>query len=298
MHSPLGIALGGGGMKGWAHLGAIGVFERLGLRPDVLAGTSAGALIGAFWAAGFAHDEMVRLMRAQRTAALFSFRFDGVGLYSQDGFRAYLTEHLGDRTFADLPVPFYVVATDIEAGREVVLSKGPLVPAVLASTAMPGIFAPVEVGGRLLVDGGITNNLPVSALVHAGVRYTVGVRLQRPDVSGPLRRGAGEGRVGMALWAERLAQRFHVGRAGMPSGLDVAGRALDLVTAQVGDLRLRLHPPDVLLTPDVARYGLLSFSEDKQAIYACGVAAAEAKEADLRALAARVGVGKEVGDGR
>ncbi len=290
-------------MKGWAHVGALRVMTEIGLSPDVVAGTSAGALIGAYWAAGCSVDEMVRLMRKQKTRSFFSLRFDGQGLFSADGMRSYLEQHFGSRTFADLERPFYVVATDLERGREVVLSEGPIVDALLASTAMPGIFAPVEYEGMLLVDGGVVNNVPVSVLVGAGVRYTVGVRLHDPVHSAPLRRTSepeeepelgnaeaeadARGGVSVSLWAGRLMQRFR-STSHLPGGLDVAGRALDILASIVESTRLQLVPPDVLLTPDVMRFGTLSFSEEKESIYRCGVDAAEAKRPALEALAARL----------
>lgn len=299
----LGVALGGGGMKGWAHVGVLKVMDEVGLAPDVVAGTSAGALIGAFWAAGCSVDEMVRLMRNQPTRRLFTWRFDGQGLFSADGLRAYLTQHLGQRTFAELERPFYVVATDLERGREVVLRSGSVVDALMASMAMPGIFAPVVIDGLVLVDGGVVNNVPVSVLTGAGARYTIGVRLHDPAHTAPLRppTPAAEAATGRArppdeggtdgaslsLWAGRLMQRFRPASA-LPGGLDVAGRALDILASLVESTRLQLVPPDVLVSPDVARFGTLSFSEEKEAIFRCGVAAAEVRRADLVALAARV----------
>ena len=288
-------------MKGWAHVGALRVMTEIGLAPDVVAGTSAGALIGAYWAAGCSVDEMVRLMRKQKTRSFFSLRFDGQGLFSADGMRSYLEQHFGTRTFADLERPFYVVATDLERGREVVLREGSIVEALLASTAMPGIFAPVEYDGMLLVDGGIVNNVPVSVLVGAGVRYTIGVRLHDPVHTAPLHRipapvpelGDAEveadarGGVSLSLWAGRLMQRFRPA-SNLPGGLDVAGRALDILGSIVESTRLQLVPPDVLISPDVARFGMLSFSEEKESIYRCGVDAAEAKRPALEALAARL----------
>ena len=305
----LGVALGGGGMKGWAHLGVISVLERYGLHPDVVSATSAGALIGAFWAAGYSVDEMRQLMREQRTNRMFTVRFDGVGLFSQDGLRAYLEAHLGDRTFADLPIPLRVIATDLETGREVILRSGRVVDALLASSAMPGVFAPVEIDGQLLVDGGLMNNVPVSALVHAGARHTLAVQLRRPKNRVPMRRDAngrdangrfsdgspeqamaGGDRVGLGLWASRLTKRLGARRAGLPGGLDVASRALDIVTQQVEDLRLHFYPPDVLVGVDIATTGLFSFSDDKEAIYGVGQRAAEQHAdalADLARLAGR-----------
>lgn len=295
----LGVALGGGGMKGWAHLGVLSVLERYRLRPDVIAGTSAGALIGVFWAAGYSVDEMRRLMRDQKTPSMFSMRFDGEGLFSQDGLRAYLDEHLGDCTFADLDVPLRVIATDLETGKEVILRSGRVVDAILASSAVPGVFAPVEIDGQLLVDGGLMNNVPVSALVHAGARHTLAVQLRVPRRVVSMRRdtptatpedaaGAG-GRVNLGLWASRFSQRLARVRPGIPGGLDVASRALDIVTGQVQDLRLHLFPPDVLVSVDITTTGWFSFSDDKEAIFASGRQAAEQMEAEIAALAKRAG---------
>ncbi len=305
----LGVALGGGGMKGWAHVGVLRVLDDIGLMPDVVAGTSAGALIGAFWAAGMSVDEMMRVMREQKTRSLFSWRFDGQGLFSTDGMRGYLDRHFGERTFADLDRPFFVVATDLERGREVVLREGRIVDALLASTAMPGIFAPVEHKGMLLVDGGVVNNVPVSVLTGAGARYTIAVRLHDPVHAAPLRRtparlaaarAAGEAPtaegaagtppdgVSVSLWAGRLMQRFRPDASAVPGGLDVAGRALDILASLVESARLQLVPPDVLISPDVARFGTLSFAEEKESIYRCGVDAAEAKREALVGLSARL----------
>jgi len=293
----LGVALGGGGMKGWAHLGVVSVLERHGLRPDVIAATSAGALIGVFWAAGYTLDEMRQLMREQKTASMFGIRFDGEGLFSQDGLRAYLSEHLGDTTFADLKVPLRVIATDLETGREVILRSGRVVDAILASSAMPGVFAPVDIGGRMLADGGLMNNVPVSALVHAGARHTLAVQLRRPKRRVSMRRGepaspeeavATGGRVGLGMWASRFTGRLARLRPGLPGGLDVASRALDIVTQQVEDLRLHFYPPDVLVSVDVSTTGLFSFSDDKEAIFDVGVQAAEQQEEEIADLARQI----------
>lgn len=290
----LGIAFGGGGMKGWAHLGVISVLERYGLRPDIISGCSAGTLIGAFYAAGHSVEKMIGFMREQRTASLFSLRFDGLGLLSSDNLRAYLSELLGECRFEDLPVPFFAVATDLESGKEVILSEGPLLDAVLASIAIPGIFSPVEIKGRLLVDGGLTNNVPVSVLVNRGARFTVGVRLHKdthelsprtlvkapPDPS--------ERRVSLAMWTERLARTIRRDQSHLPSGFEVLGRAMDIVLSQLEAYRLQAYRPDVLITPEVAHVGTFSFSEEKEALFDRGVQAAEAQAPLLEALAERL----------
>lgn len=295
----LGLALGGGGVKGWAHLGVLSVLERYGLGPDVVAGCSAGALIGAYYAFGHSTDDMRRFMREQQTASLFSLRFDGLSLLSNDNLRAYLTQFFGDCTFDDLKLPFYVVCTDLETGREVVLNQGRLVDAVLASSAIPGIFAPVEIGGRLLVDGGLTNNLPVSALVHGGARYTVGVRLyqEQTGLESPSLRGTPpdeERSVTLAMWTDRLRRTFR--REGsrregsrLPSGPESVSRAMEIVMRQLEAYRLQAYRPDVLITPRMSHVRTFSFSVEKETLFSRGVEAAEAQAGHLEELARRLG---------
>ncbi len=289
----LGIAFGGGGMKGWAHVGVLSVLQRYGLHPDVISGCSAGALIGAYFAYGYSLEEMKQFMREQRTSSLFSLRFDGIGLLSNDALRDYLRRHLHDCTFEDLQVPFYVTCTDLETGREVVLNKGPLVDAILASSAMPGIFAPVEIEGRLLVDGGLCNNVPVSVLINHGARYTIAIRLHREATlldAYPVRRKRPvevEKRISLAMWTDRLKRTFRGEGSAMPNGFEVISRAMDIVVARLESFRLQSSPPDVLITPDVPPYITLSFSEEKEEIFNCGVTAADEKQNLLAEIAKR-----------
>src|SRR5690606_4289390 len=288
----LGFAFGGGGVRGWAHVGVLSVVERYGLRADLVAGSSAGAITASYYAAGFSVEHMAELMRSQNTRALFSLRFDRYGLVATDDFAAYLHGHLGDRRIEDLELPLYIVCTDLESGREGVLNRGPLVEAILASCALPGIFAPVRVGDRLLMDGGVCNNVPVSALVNHGAAYTVGVQLYK-RIGALSARGDGtldaadeeaDQKVGLGLWADRLLQRLG-GEAtdGRPNGLEVVQRAR--MMAQLEGYRLQTYRPDVLVVPQVGSLGLFSFSQEKEAIFQAGVAAAERRADELALLA-------------
>lgn len=282
-------------MRGWAHIGVISVLEQYGLRPGVVAGCSAGALIGAFYAWGYSVEQMKQLMREQRTRALFSLRFDGQGLISNEPLREYLRHHLQDCHFEDLSVPFYVVATDLESGKEVIFSRGPVVDAILASSAIPGIFAPVEINGRLFVDGGFCNNVPVSPLVHHGARYTIAVRLHRESTAlepAPVKRRrssedeAEDRRISLSMWGERLSRPFRRnGSERHPNGFDVLGRAMEIVVTQLEGYRLQACRPDVLITPDVSHVSMLSLWEEKEDIFQRGVVAAKAHAAALQAMA-------------
>jgi NTE family protein len=279
----------------------LSVVERYGLRADLVAGCSAGAITAAYYAAGFSVERMAEVMRSQNTRALFSLRFDRYGLVSTDDFAAYLRSHLGDRRIEDLDRPLYIVCTDLETGKEVVLDRGPLVEAILASCALPGIFAPVRFGDRLLIDGGVCNNVPVSALVNHGAVYTVGVQLYK-RIGALTAHGDGtldapddevEQRVGLGLWAERVRQRF--GREetdDRPNGLEVVQRALDIMMAQLEGFRLQAYRPDVLVVPRVGSLGLFSLSQEKEQIFQAGVDAAERKAEELELLAGRVAQAK------
>lgn len=308
----LGLALGGGGVRGWAHVGVLSVLEGLGLRPDLVAGTSAGAITAAYLAAGFSVEEMTEVMRSQDTRALFSLRFDRYGLVDTADFAAYLRGHLGERRIEEMERPLFIVCTDLESGKEVVLERGPLVESVLASCAMPGVFAPVRLGGRFLIDGGVSNNVPVSALVNHGADFTIGIQLYKRigallgEAALEARSGAAgaegaEAKVGLGLWAERLWHRFGREPEGSaprpPNGLEVVGRALDIMMAQLEGFRLQAYRPDVLVTPRVESLGLLSFTQEKESIFQAGVEAAERRIEELEALARHLRGGARATEG-
>lgn len=282
-------------MKGWAHLGVISVLDELELRPSIVSGCSAGALIGAFFAAGTPFPDLVRIMDDQKTTSLFPLRFDGLGLFGSDNLRDYLLRHLGEITFDDLAIPFFVTCTDIESGREVVVNHGRVVDAVLASSAMPGIFAPVEIGGRLLVDGGLCNNVPVSVLVANGARYTIAVRLHR-DVSGidapPVRRQpiAEDDATWRSIsgWTDLLTRTIRRDSGHLPNGMEVLGRAMEIVVAQLEGYRLQAYAPDILISPTLRHISTLRFNENKREIFESGLLAASEQMDLLRKLKARV----------
>ncbi|MDF1860397.1 MAG: patatin-like phospholipase family protein [Verrucomicrobiales bacterium] len=180
----IGIALGGGGVRGLAHVLAIEVFDEFGLVPKAIAGTSMGSLIGALYASGISgaeiregvrehiilkEDRFQELRRKRRNLFQWLKFFRPVpthgAVLSPDGFLRYLLDQLAVETFEELKIPFYAVATDFEARERVVFEKGPLLPALKASMAIPGVFEPVVHEGRVLVDGGVVENLPHSVLV-------------------------------------------------------------------------------------------------------------------------------------
>ncbi|MBD3236998.1 MAG: patatin-like phospholipase family protein [Candidatus Eisenbacteria bacterium] len=180
----IGLALGGGGVRGLAHVLALETIDTLGIRPAAIAGTSMGAIIGALYASGRSGrqirkgveqhivargDSLGEIVR--KSADLIKWlgavrpAWKKSGLLSADRFLHYLLEEIAARTFEDLEIPLQVVAADFQSGEPVVFGRGELLPAIRASMSIPGIFVPVEHDGRILVDGGIVNNLPYELLL-------------------------------------------------------------------------------------------------------------------------------------
>ncbi len=173
----LGYALGGGGAKGFAHLGTLKVLEQYGLKPDVIAGTSAGALAGVFYADGFHPDEIVDLFRKREFREFVSFTIPRTGFLKSTGLHDFLKKNLRSSSFEALQLPFYVVATDWEKAAVKVFSKGDdLVDAVVASCSVPIIFNPQVIDGVPYVDGGILKNFPVT-VIRKMCRYLLGVNV-------------------------------------------------------------------------------------------------------------------------
>lgn len=178
--SKIGLALGGGGARGLAHIGVLKVLEKAGVPVSFLAGTSMGGLIAAAYAAGFTTREMaeraLRFGHLRELMKLIDLTPQRRGLLEGQKVRNYIREWFGDRmTFSDLLIPTMLTAVDLATGKEVYLQSGPLLPAVFATIAMPGIFKPVIEDGQVLVDGGVLDNLPVKAAYLMGSEHVIAV---------------------------------------------------------------------------------------------------------------------------
>ena len=172
----LGLALSGGGARGIAHLGVLAALDELQLPVGQLAGVSSGAIASVFYAAGFAPREILRLLLATNMVRLTRPAFSRFGLLHLDAVAELITRQLGSTVnFEDLKLPVTLVATDLLAGESVYFNSGPLVPPLLASSAVPIVYRPVEYQGRQLVDGGLLNNLPVEPLLGQENLRVVGV---------------------------------------------------------------------------------------------------------------------------
>lgn len=180
----LGLALGGGAARGLAHLGVIKALEEAGVEADVVCGTSAGSIVGALYAGGYSWETIVEVTRALDWGDFVQPVFPKMGLVRADKLEEHLTELLGDRTIQELEIPFKAVTVDLVHGEQFVIDSGPVARAVRASCSIPGIFEPVEMDDRVLVDGGVLNDVPVDVCLEMGADYVLAVDLNADIVQG------------------------------------------------------------------------------------------------------------------
>jgi NTE family protein len=278
----VGLALGSGGARGWAHLGVLDEFIKAGLPIHMLAGASAGALVGAAFATGRlrALHERVLQLDWREIFTTVRVRFSRGGIITGEGIISEL-ERLGvDGAIEDAELPFAAVATDLMTGAEVWLRRGDIRQAVHASIAIPGIIAPVRMDNRWLADGGLVNPVPVSLLRAMGADIIIAVSLD-PDVS--LRRTPAPPQAGSKLDPLKVMADYmpaflatplkkilpDVTRVpSAPGYVDVIGNALDIVSAQITRARLAGDPPHVLVRPLLPDVGTFDFDRGEEIIEA------------------------------
>jgi NTE family protein len=271
----IGLALGSGSARGWAHIGAIRALEARGVRPEVVCGSSVGALVGAAyasgeldrleeWATGLARMTVIRLMDITWRGGLIRGNrvFDLLrGLFEK-------------RDIADLPVAFGAIATELATGRELWLRHGDVLDAVRASCAIPGLFQPVVRDGVVLVDGGLVNPVPVSMCRALGADLVVAVDLSWGKL-GPYRDRETRAPAPHAepSWIGRLRRGFLERRPspdgddpGVPSIFEVFSTSLDIVEQRVARSRLAGEPADVLIAPLLPQFGSMEYHRAAEAI--------------------------------
>jgi NTE family protein len=176
-NTTIGLALGGGAAKGVAHIGVLKALEDADIEVDYIAGTSVGAMIAALYAFKVDVETIGSLARRLTMSKVTSFKLNKTGFFSTESLRELMLEYVGDVAIEDAAIPLSIVATDINSGEEIVLTSGSVVDAVCASAAIPGIYIPVEINGRTLVDGGLVQNVPIEALQTAGAGVTIASHL-------------------------------------------------------------------------------------------------------------------------
>ncbi|WP_375464795.1 patatin-like phospholipase family protein [uncultured Methylobacterium sp.] len=276
----IGLALGGGSARGWAHIGVVRALEEAGIHPAVVAGCSIGAVVGGCYAAGKLDtlaDFALSLTR-RRVLGLLDPRLSGAGLIGGDRLRRRLTRDLGTRRIEDLPIGFASVATELGTGHEVWLTRGSLVEALRASYALPGIFAPVSLDGRLLMDGTLVNPVPVALARAMGADVVVCVTLAcdprvRGGVIEPDAPEAVEDTVaGVAAargWGLLRALRGRSGAAPAAPGIGrVMFDAFNITQDRIARARLERDPPDFAIVPDLSALGQFEFHRAAEGIAA------------------------------
>lgn len=264
-----GLILSGGGARGFAHIGVLRVLEEAGIVPDVIAGTSMGAIIGAFYASGLTPQEITDLATHTGLRDIIDFSMMG-GVLKGDRLATFLAEHL-PHDFSALKVPLAVTTTDIETGEQVIITDGDLVTAVRASSSFPGAFEPIAYRGRVLADGGIVNNLPVDAAAYLGANWTVASNVT-PQRQATYVSPAEEGH-----WWERMLATVRLERRNPI--LQMLLRSSDISQSILTDIQYTLHPANLHIHMALDGIRLESFWEAGEIIDRGEAAAREAVRA-------------------
>src|SRR3954449_4638595 len=288
----LGLALGGGAARGFAHIGIVRTLVAHGIVPNVVVGTSIGAVVGGSYAAGQLDrlEEWARGLQPRNIFSYLDIRLNGSGLIGGAKLTAQLEGSLGQVQIEDLPLKFASVATEVRTGHEIWLTHGRLVDAMRASYALPGIFAPVLVGDRWLVDGALVNPVPVSAARALGAEIVIAANLSSdifthsttiyshgampaPVAAAPEETTA-KRRFPRLFSPEKTMTREFFGGGGRPGISSVMVDAFNIMQDRITRARLAGDPPDLLITPRVGQFGWFDFHRSEDLI-ALGTRAAE-----------------------
>jgi len=267
----LALALGGGVARGWSHIGVLQALDEAEIPVKMIAGTSIGALVGACYLAGRLPEleEFARSLTPRRILGFLDISLRGTGLISGYKLAERMAEHLGDVRLEDLERPMVCVATEINTGHEIWLRKGPLIEAIRASYALPGIFEPVTIGRRTLVDGALVNPVPVSVCRAFEAEAVVAVNLSY-DVYGRGTVVHDFGSEEIAEAAEKsLKKKGKLAKMRMGKALGVTGvmiEAFNIIQDRIARSRLAGDPPDISLRPAVGNIGLAEFHRAGEAI--------------------------------
>lgn len=276
----IGLALGSGMARGFAHIGVIRGLKKHGIEPDIIAGTSIGALAGVCYAAD-KMDELEEWALSLHRARVFSyldFRLSSAGLIGGKRLERILRKNFSNMKIEDLPIPFIAVASDLVTGHEVWLRKGDLVNATRASFALPGVFPPMEIDHRNLVDGALVNPVPVSVCQSLGARMTIAVDLNADLIGKAAKPGQNYQTVtgfdlddepDAARWwnvKDRVVQRIFGRDTNGPSLFGVMVSALNIIQDRLTRSRLAGDPPDVHIKPRIGHVGLLEFERAEEMI--------------------------------
>ena len=279
-HPKIGLALGGGVARGFAHIGALRALNKAGIFPDIIAGTSIGAVVGAAYLAGKLDvmEDWARGLNRFRILSYLDFRVRSAGLINGGRLVATLRDHMGKMTIEQLDRPFVAVATDLATGHEVWLRQGSLVEALRASFSLPGVFAPALHEDRWLIDGALVNPVPISACLAMGAQMTIAVNLnadiigmaRRPGTSVPTVAGFDlldqDHEVAEQARRTPFLQRFFHREPNHPSLFGVMFSSLNILQDRIARSRLAGDPPDIQVDPRIGHIGLAEFERAAELI--------------------------------
>lgn len=288
------FALGGGIARGFAHIGVLEVLREEGVEPDIICGTSIGALAGAAFSLGKldVFKEWALSLNRRRVFSYLDFKVRSAGLIGGQKMEALMREHFGETRIEDMPHRFLTVATDLATGHEVWIGKGDIVPALRASFALPGVFAPVERDGRFLVDGALVNPVPVSPCHAMGGIMTIAVDLNGDFMGKAMKPGAAYATVAgfdalkqgelpenerARITGSGLGKRLFRRQEDAPSLFGVMVSALGILQDRLTRSRLAGDPPDIHIRPAIGHIGLMEFERAEELIR-------HGREAALRAM--------------
>lgn len=231
----IGLALGGGSVLGAAHIGVLRAMDEKGVVISAISGTSVGALVAGLYAFGVSINEIEEMALNHKWYDISSIRLSKLSLFANDKLAAIIKKTLGEVNIEDAKIPLAIIATDIVSGERVVFTKGSLADAVQASTCLPGIYAPVEIDGRLLVDGCLVDNVPISVLKDLGAKFTIAIDLS----------------------TNRHFQK--------PENIiDVMSNAVDI--AMNNATKLQIRSADLIIAPDLTAKSRINVEEVKQLV--------------------------------
>ena len=248
------LALGGGGVRGIAHIGVLRTLEKHGFKIKAISGTSAGGLVGAVYAAGFSTEKIeARVNEMNENRSFGRKSHDHPSLLGLSGITEILMDMLGDTTFSELKIPFAATAVSLYTGKEFILRRGKVIDAVLATIAVPGIFPSQEIGGRVLVDGGVMDPVPVQVarwmrpdlpVVAVMLHKTPdGFTQELPPITLPI--------PGSTTIIEHLTKLRPV------QAFQIFAQSIEVASKHLTELSLRLYQPEVIITPHVGQYNIL-----------------------------------------
>jgi NTE family protein len=278
----LGLALGGGMARGFAHIGVLNVLQRHNIRPAIITGTSIGAVVGACYLAGKLREfeDWACSLNRMRILSYLDFRVRSAGMIGGSKLMTLLEGHFGDMNIEDLPLPYIAIAADLMTGHEVWLRKGKITEAMAASFALPGVFPPVERNHRLLVDGALVNPLPIAPAQAMGARMTIAVDLNADIIGKAVKPGQTFQTVaGFDMFNDKdvppaeqerlsstMTKRLFRRQENHPSLFGVMVSALTIMQDRLTRARVAGDPPDIHIKPKIGDIGLLEFEKAEELI--------------------------------